>query len=183
MENGKWASHAEKALFIMQTKTCTKDSGSTTSAMATEFTQTKKERGTRASGKMTLNRAKALKCGLRAASTLVNMKTAKSKVTEPIPGLTVQSTKETGLTIVSTEWANTNGRTAVSTMATGTITTCMEWASTSTQTGSLTKANTRKTKKLASASTSGPTAANTKAGGTTENSTASASTKTQAKAK
>jgi len=71
-------------------------SGTITSVMDTVSTQTKKEPGTKATGRMTLNLGKELKFGQKEVNMLVNMKMVRSKDMELTLGQMGLFTKVTG---------------------------------------------------------------------------------------
>jgi hypothetical protein len=67
--NGRWATLVEKVLSIMLMAIYMKVYGIIINVMDTVSTLTKKEQGTKATGKMTLNQVRVQKYGLRVANT------------------------------------------------------------------------------------------------------------------
>ena len=123
-ENGRWASHAGKEPSTTLTGTCMMACGTTTNAMATESTPIRKVQDTKAIGRTIPRAGKALKYGLKEASTSASTRTERSRAPELMLGPMAQCTRETGLTTELMELDNTNGKTDGNITVIGTITTC-----------------------------------------------------------
>ena len=132
--NGRWATLVEKVRSITLMAIYMRGFGIIINVMDTVFTLTKKEQGTKATGKMTLNQVREQKFGQRAANTSVNTSTVKNKEMVNIAGQMDQYIRVIGSIIGSMVSGSINGKTDVNIMVTGTTTTCMAWASTFTPT-------------------------------------------------
>ena len=123
-DNGRRASHAGKEPSTTLMGTCTMACGTKTNAMATESTPIQKVQDTKAIGRTIPRAGKALKYGLKEASTSASTRTERSRALELMLGRMDQCTRETGLTTELMELDNTNGRMDANITVIGTITTC-----------------------------------------------------------
>lgn len=131
---GPMASLRETAHSSTRTATSTRVSGAITSASGMESISIKMEPPMLGTGKMTYNRDREKRFGLRAHGTRVIMLKARNSASASTPGPTALFTKDIGEITKSMASANTFGKTADGTTATGRTTICQAMASTSTQT-------------------------------------------------
>lgn len=81
-----------------------------------------------ATGRMTYNREKVWRHGLKVLPIKDNIKKDRSMDMDTMFGLTAQTIRESGVRTKSTDWVLTFGKMVASTSANGSITTCMGMA-------------------------------------------------------
>lgn len=93
--------------------------GKTTNVMDSVYTPTTRVQDIRATGKMTLNRAKESKLGLKDLDTKARMRLVRNKAMELTPGMMEASIPVIGLTIEFVDLVSINGKMEENIMVTG----------------------------------------------------------------